>query len=230
MRTVALSTILERVRRRTDTQSETARFDDASVIDDINEGVAWFHRQVVAARGPGQLRSTVSISTVDGTATYELPAYFLEVMAVYTTIDGVRRTFDRFNDNDVDGTLSTGLSWAGSAGLFYNLQGANIAFLPAPDAIHTVTLDYCPTAVQLITPTDTLDGIDGLEEAAVCWASKQIARKQRDFELVQGFNDDLDRLAAEIKSFVGQRDAFKPAQMVDLNPRRSRLGTRRRFW
>ena len=90
-RNVDRATIRERVRWRSDTENATRRFPDTELNDAINEGIAQFHAEMVRARGQGFSEATTSVTTVTGVQEYALPATFLEVVKVWTLINGLQR-------------------------------------------------------------------------------------------------------------------------------------------
>jgi hypothetical protein len=227
-RNVTLTTLKSRVRWRTDTENETTRFSDTNIVDAINEGLAKLHSRMVRARGESYLESTSTVSTVNGTESYALPASFLSLLKVYTTIDNREIVLTPYEFVETDGYTDTS-SWSPLVDLQYRLRGANISFRPIPDAAHTVTLVYAPASVLLVSGSDTVDGVDGLEEFAVAWAAKRIATQQRDFALCNVLDGEMERGLQEIDGLCHARDAAMPPRMLDVKvlerPRRWRTRT-----
>lgn len=224
-RTVDLTTLESRVRWRTDTENEVSRFPVPELDDAINEGIAKFHSRAVRARGQGWQEATTPLPTVNGQELYGLPATYLEVLKVWTTLNGCEVVIPSYEEPETDG-LSNGISWAPGIGLRYRLSGDNISFRPVPDAVYTVNIKYVPTAVKLTSPSSMLDGIDGLEEFVVAWAAKRWALKNRDYELARALDEEMAIGLQEIDGLVHAHNAGEPPRMQDVRglylPRRHR--------
>lgn len=214
-RAVQLGTLRTRVRRRTDTENETTRFPDAELNDAINEGIAKLHSRIVRARGPNYHESTYTLTTASGTEMYALPASFLSLLKVHTVIDDVERVLTPYEFVDTDGWSDT-VSWSSLSDVFYRLRGDNISFRPVPDAAYSVVLTFTPTSVILGSDSDTVDGIDGLEEFVVAWAGKRVATKQRDWQLCNLFDAEMERGFADVDAMAASRDAAMPPVMLDV--------------
>lgn len=229
-RTVTLATLRSRVRWRTDTENETTRFSDANITDALNEGIAKLHSRIVRARGEGYYESSTTVNTAAGTETYTLPATFFSLLKVFATIDGREYVFTPYEAVETDG-LRDNVSWGTLTEIQYRLRGGNISFRPVPNGVYPVTIVFAPASGLLVNTSDTLDGIDGLEEFAVCWAAKRIAMQQRDFALCGVLDGEMERAFQEIDGLCHARDAALPPRMLDVKRLdRQRLQRSRMRW
>jgi len=215
MRAVSLATLSTRVRQRTDTEAETARFPAALVTDAINEGIAKLHSMLVRSYGSDYFESEYTFPTSAGIESYALPATFLGLKKVFTYIQGVETAFRRYETLDTDGFIDTD-SWQIIQRPMYRLKGSNISFRPFPDAVYNITLLFTPCSVILGNPTEAVDGINGLEEYIVAWAGKRVAMMQRDWALCDRFDSEMANAEREIQAVAVSRDGYMQPQMRDV--------------
>lgn len=214
MRTVSLATLRSRLLWRADVGNENQRFPVAEQDDCINEGIAKFHSEVVRADGQGVFDTDYAFMTVNGTETYSLPGEFLDVKTVKLVRDGVTRTLEVYSELDVDWLASPMYATDGWC-RFYRLRGDNISIMPVTDAPYAVTVRYTPTAVRLVAPSNTLDGIDGCEEYVVAWAAQRFAIKNRDWEL-QGVLEGVKAESLDqMRALVVNRNAAEGERVQD---------------
>lgn len=229
MRPVDLTTLRQRVRRRTDTENEIARFPDTELDDAINEGIAQFHAERVRIRGQGFDEATTLFSTVAGTETYDLPATLLNVVKVWTKLDGAEFQLTGYEEPDTDGLVEPA-SWAMIRNVGFRIVGSQVSLRPIPDAVHTVYIKYVSTAVKLTAPSNTVDGVDGLEEFIVAWAGKRFAMKNEASGMVAMFDNEMVSNLDRLRALEHARNAANPPRMQDVRPSpllRYRIGGRR---
>lgn len=217
-RNVDLVTLRTRVRDRSDTENETQRFTDARINDYVNEGIAQFHARVLRARGQGFAEVSTFITTSIGVEIYALPAQLLELVKVYTKIDGVERVLETYEEFDTNY-----MSDPGSWGLYrdpshYRIIGDNISLRPTPSEVRIVNIKYIATAVKLVADSNTVDGIDGFEEFIVAWAAQRAAIKNRDWELKGTLDADIAAQIDQIEAVQPARNAAQAPRMQDVKP------------
>lgn len=228
-RDVRLDTLRSRVRWRCDIENETTRFPNSELLDGINEGIAKFHSRVVRARAQNLYEDSTTVTTSAQVEVYALPAEFMEVVKASVNINGFEVDLLPYEFLDTDGYSDTASWQSMMARPQYRLRGANISFRPIPDAAYTVTVVYIPTAVKLVADSDTMDGVDGLEEFVVAWASKRVAIKQKDTELIAILDREMETALQEIDGLVHARSAGAPPVMQDVRRLRHPYRWRRRW-
>lgn len=217
-RTVSLATLRSRVRRRSDTESEIARFPDSEVDDCINEGIAQFHAERMRIRPQGFDDAVTTVPVVAGTSVYALPATFLQVTKVYVTTSGYESQGYVYEEADTDGIVEPA-SWGGM-GPAFRLLGNNIQFRPTPTVAATVSVKYVATAVSLSAPSDTIDGVDGFEEYVVAWAAKLLCIKNSDTQQAAFCDALMASVLDRMRAVEHARNAVAPPRMLDVRPDR----------
>lgn len=228
-RGVTLATLRSRVRWRTDTENETTRFTASEVDDAINEGIAKLHSRIARTRGQGYYFTSTDVTTAADVESYALPATFLQLTKVFAIINDVECVLRPYEEVDTHGMIDT-VSWQSISQIRYRLHGSNISFRPRPDSAYTVTLEFVPTAVKLVNASDVFDGIDGMDEYVVSWASKRLAMKNRDFELCGVLDAEMSIALQEVDGFLHARDGGAPPSMLDVRPLLRSLRSMRRRW
>ena len=97
----------------------------------------------------------------------------------------------------------------------YIIDGPNIRFLPTSQVGGQFRLKYLPARQNMAADTDSFDGVNGWEEAAILWASIQLKNKLR-----QDFSGDLQLLASyeeRIAAMKADRDSGGPHGVIDLD-------------
>lgn len=227
-RYVDLVTLRTRVRWRTDTMNEVARFPDTEVNDCINEGIATFHMELLRVRGQGFNEATASFSTAFGVELYPMPAQLLQLLKVWTYINGFEKVLRVYEEIETEG-LSDPVSWETILDPSYRIVGDNISLRPKPTTVNTIWVKYVPSAVKLVADSNTVDGVDGLEEFIVAWAGQRIAIKNRDEWLSGQFDKEMSLALDRLRTTQSARNAAEPPRMQDVRGGAHywRRGTRR---
>lgn len=224
-RQVSLTTLRAQVRQRTDTENETSRFTVAEVDGYINAGIAQFHQELVLACGQGFDEATTFFTTAKDVEMYSLPADWLSIRKLWSKQDGVEYVLDTYQDPETDGIVEP----AGYPQIMrYRIVGDNISIRPTPDVARVVNVKYLTTTTDLVAPGNTVNGIDGLEEYIICWASKQIAIKQRDDLLISMLDAQRAEVRSRLIALQRARNSDDPPRMIDR--RGMAEANRRSFW
>ncbi len=166
MRTRTLTNLIADVRQRTNMENSTF-VTDVEITEILNQELALLHGRMTMAEGQPHFRSSTSISVTVGTSTYSLPADFWRVMRMVSLIEGVYRDMNPFMEGERASLLN---AQSGTStmlnGPMYRLAGDNIEILPATQAF-TATLYYVRSTPRLSAGSDTTDGFNGYEIAAV---------------------------------------------------------------
>lgn len=225
-RQVDLGTLTRRLRWRTDTENETQRFPDSEAYDCLNEGIAQFHAEIVRADGQGYAAAETFFMSSIGQEMYAMPAEFLEVTEVAVLVDGRDRKLAVYDQWDRD-ALSNTSNWFDCGFGYYRIVGDNISLMSVPTAVRKVTVRYVATAVRLLAPTNTLDGIDGCEEFAVAWAAQRFAFKNGYWDLNDRLMADKAETLDRMRALVVNRNASEPNRVGDAAGKRVNRGWNR---
>lgn len=214
-RTATLLELRTRAYKRSGNENETGRFPAAEVTVDVNESIAALYDMLVECWGSDRFEASQTISVTSGTSTYALAAAFMDLLAVELIDGGNRFALNKFMRGEKPSLLSTSAVY-GPRPTMYSLIGANIELLPTPSAAYTLTVRYVPAATELVSDSDTFDGVNGWEEWVVVDVARKMATKDRDFQLVQVLDADKLRLEERIRARAPQRDRTGKRRIVDV--------------
>lgn len=212
-RTVTLTSLLAQVRQRADIESATARHPDSQLTEYINQSWAELHDEL-AQSVQDYLVTSSTISVVNGTDTYSLPATFYKLRAIFVTVGSSYIELHPFHIQEI-GKYQYAGGWYTDAPMAYHLTGSNILFKPTPNGAYTVTLYFTPAPARVSVVSETFDGIAGWEEFVV-WdsAAKVMARDERDPSYAQGkAREQLQR----ITRMAATRNSAEPSKILKRN-------------
>lgn len=188
---------------------------DADITEMLNQELAELQTMLGQVQGQPLYRSTATIPVVSGTASYSLATYaadFFQLQGVEAVVGGTRHALQPFMPLE-HATLSDSDTLGGGLGVFYRLQGASIEFLPATETF-TATVYYTPTQTRLTTGSDTFDGFNGYEMAAIYGTVAQmLAMEESDPSF---WEMRKDKIVQRIQSIAAQRDASMPERVQDV--------------
>lgn len=105
-------------------------------------------------------------------------------------------------------------SFYGVTNLRYRLNGTNLFFTPIPAANQTIRLWYVPRMTQLVSDSDTVDGVSGWTEYIIVDACiKALAKEESDPSV---FMNQKQGILQRIESAAENRDAGSPATVADV--------------
>jgi hypothetical protein len=167
---VTLSTLIQRVRQRSNLEGAVAFLPDSEVIDNLNLSLAdWYDLVVGSTWGGTYYRVPWPITTQGNVSSYPLAPNCYDVISVDCLLTGNQtisaQRYQEENRNIFKQLPLVGWMW--NQPCFYQLQGQNINFMPMPQSAFSVTVNYIPTAPVLSNYSDTLDSINGWEEYIV---------------------------------------------------------------
>ncbi len=167
--------MLSDVRQRTN--MENSEFvTDAELTEYLNQELAELCSRLGLEQGQPFFRASTPFTVTVGTALYALPADFFMIQHVEATINGCTGPLRPFMQSEHAGlTSSTG--WPAGPPVMYRVQGDNIEFLPATRAF-TATVYYTPRQARLTAGSDTFDGFNGFEVAAIYGACATVLQKE----------------------------------------------------
>lgn len=205
------------IRKFANVQGTTAlqRHPSADINDYINRALGSLHRRLRAIDTDQRILSTSTGTTTAGTTTYSLPSDFDFLISVDMTIDSRKHWLQAFDLSERPELTTPDTSFIGKP-FVYRLRGSNIEFLPSPTGEYSYTLWYTGTATQLSSDAATFDTISRLDDYIIAYASRLIAIKDKNFDLVQACKDTLLELEQEIDILARGRDKNSPPQIVDV--------------
>lgn len=235
-RLVTLATLQTRVLQRAHLQTGSnvsAIAPAAEVIDNINEGIAEFHRIVVGIPGQPYYLESADFNTSSAVDTYAIgPGQavdvddFLDVkgfdVQFGANLVNTARPF-MWSERNRFKLLYSG--WIYTQPVFYRMLGKpsgqasaaldSVKFIPQPSGQFAITMWYTPTPTKLVAPTDTFDGINGYEELVVLSAAVKLLLKQEQFEHAQALMSERSRQETQMLSML-THDSDAPERVTDV--------------
>jgi hypothetical protein len=212
-RTRTLTNFIADIRGRTN-QENSLFVTDSEITEYLNQALAELWGRLTQGSGQPFYRAQSPISVTAGTSIYSLPADFWVLQGIDATINGVSGTLTPFMPAQHGSLNSANRSaWGTVSPVQYRLGGNNIEMLPSTMTF-TATLYYSPCCPRLVTGSDTFDGFNGYEVAAVYDACATILAKE---ESDPGFYiGQRDRIYRHIDSLAGDRDMSMPERVQDV--------------
>lgn len=212
MRTRTLTNLIADVRQRT--QMENSEFvTDPEITEYLNQELAELHARLTANEGQPHFRTSTTISVTSGTALYALPADFWKVQEVTCTFDGIVRPMEPFVPRERAHLSNGQLIYPYTVAPMYRIQAGNIEVLPSNRNL-TVTLYYVSSSPRLVNGSDTVDGFNGYEVAAIYGACATLLQKEEsDPSFYLGLKE---RIFRHIDAMAAQRDASHPERVTDV--------------
>lgn len=191
-----------------------ARHPDSDLDEYIDLAMGSLHRLLSTALPDLRLLSSTTVTMVDGTASYALPADFDHLISVDLVANGVKSWLLGYEMHERPALTSAS---APSEGIpfTYRLRAANIEYLPIPTAAYTSTLWYIPAAAQFTSEAQVFDTISRLDEYLIAHASRRVAIKDKNGELASLAKQQVDELTADVLVAARSRDKNNASRIVD---------------
>lgn len=162
---VSLSTLTTRAQQRSNLEGATGFITVAEWTDMLNQSINdWYDLVRLTTWGGQFYRAQYSLpgGTLPNVGAYLLPPDFLSSISVdcFVTPNMVlsARPFQEENRNMFRWYP---VGWLFDKPIFYQLQGPNLVFIPVPQSVFTVQINYVPVAPQLSAPL-TVTAMTGL--------------------------------------------------------------------
>ena len=205
------------VRERADMVNSTF-ISDATITEFLNQSLAKVWLRLVQNEAQPHYRSIQSYTVDSSSSVQALPVDFLRVQAVEVLMNGQNANILPFMNAEHGQLLD--VRTIGQPR--YRIQADNIEFAPVTQAF-TATLYYTPCQVRLTELTDTFNGYNGYEEAAIYDAAAKCQAKE---ESNNAFNiQQRDEWFALIDAEASKRDAANPERVQDVQNLEDRI-----FW
>ena len=215
---VQLQQLRARVRERADLEnSQFVTTDELDVY--INQSVSELYDLLVASYGSDYFLAEYAFSTVIGQEDYALPYNFYRLRGLDLTVNGINYTIERFMFRERNRWQSASpvlVYNSNIPNIRYRIVGTNIRLQPEPAAVYAFTLHYVPTAMRLISTTDTIESeiVDGWSEYIVLDAAIKCLNKEESD--TTGLSARLERMRERIMS-MAERDEGEPERVVDVH-------------
>lgn len=212
------------VRKFSNAQGTTAllRHPDADVNDYINRALGSLHRRLRAIDADHRILSQQTVglgfalpATEAGTSIYALPSDFDFLISVGIVIDSRTVWLEPYETNERHMLVSEDQAYIGRP-FTYRLLANNIEFLPVPQGEYSYYLFYTSTATQLSGDSQEFDTIARLDDYVIAYASRFIATKDRNWDLVNECKALIGELEAEIDVLARGRDKNSNARITDI--------------
>jgi len=210
------------VRRGADIEgtSHLERHPDSDLNVYIDAGYGAFHRKLAEVMPDVRLLLSASASTVSGTSQYTLTTDFSvsNVLAIYSVdmvIDGEKVWLRPFEMHERPMLSDTSVNTTGVPAA-YRFRVDTLELLPVPAGVYTVTVWYIPTQSGFANDAATMDTIQRLDDYVTKWAIREVALKDKHWDLHDRMSGRLKELEAEIEFFARSRDVSAPARVTDV--------------
>lgn len=212
-RTRTLTELIADVRQRTN--MENSEFvTDPELTEYLNQELAELYSRLALAEGHPHFRSEKEYSVTPASSLYPLEADFWRAQRMTATLDGVVRDMEPFMEGERADLLNTQYFTALFSGApRYRIQADNVEILPVNRSF-TATLYYTRSCPRLTSGSDTTDGFNGYEVAAIYGTCATVLEKEKaDYSFYAGQKDRIYKL---IDSLAAQRDASHPERVTDV--------------
>lgn len=219
--TTAVSTLIEKARRRVNEESTTF-FEDDDFVDWADEAQKYFVRQTRYLEGSSHT------STVSGQANYALPSDFLALQRL--KYDG--KKIDRISFLEIDELNLDEADHSGTPTGYYIMNGQLYLF-PIPNSVATMRLYYYKIPVTLDVTSDTLETPPIYDDVIVCYMCYMAYKKDAESDISSlDFADywmtECNVKIQQIKSDMQEDKLDRPVMFI---PKRGyRLRTPLRDW
>lgn len=189
----------------------------ASCNDLVNLALTELYDLLIAARGHEYYISSTAISVLAGTATYNLPADFYELLSLTLEWGPITNEIvlglDKI-DNRAD--FANFSVWAMYSPKVYRLRGAALELLPTPTSPVTARLQYIPALAPLVNDADVFDGVNGWEKIVALRVGMELRTiaKQDAGDLSVLYQAERGRII----DLAAERQAATPKVVQDVFP------------
>ncbi len=225
MAAVTLTTLRAKARELADMVGSAFVTDVANSVDGwINEGAQKLHDLLVQAYGEDYVEKSATLTTVNGTTDYALPADFYRLLGVELPFSGQMKSIKRYNRAARNAYANQPVTLSRFNLPRYKLSKGVIRLLPAPSSVLVGKIWYSPllqvtngstVTNTLVAAADSIDFPAGWERYVIMYAARKMKLKQEDD--VAALDRDLAKEEADLQVMISDRDASEPVQAVDLD-------------
>lgn len=227
-RTVTAAQLVGWVRAKGDWPSASSFITDTEILDELNAGIASLHRILASIHGYEYFRAASTLSTAIGVETVSLPATFYKLLGLWWNDgSGKMQPIRRYMPAEAEDQIS-GEGWnACFGGVSYALIAGSLRFVPTPQAVYSLKIEYAAAPVRLALADDTWDGYAGFEEYPVWYAVATFKEKEDNDSQVAMMR--MKAIEADIRA-TSIRDQNEPKRAQDLKGWPSTMRRARPGW
>lgn len=214
-RTRTLTNLILDCRQRAGMENSTL-CTDAEVTEYLNQELAELYNCLIQIEDHPYLRSSQAYTVTSSTSSQALPSGFLKVQEVEAVINGVTGVLHPFTAMERAILVNSGTIGYDRYvhPVQYRIQAGNIEFLPT--GAFTATLFYTPAQTRLSSGSDTFDGYNGYEMAAIYGTvMTMLAKEESD---VSFYGAQKDRIYGLINSWAANRDMSHAPRVTEVIP------------
>jgi hypothetical protein len=212
----SLAQLRASVRKFANVQGTTAtlRHPDADINDYVLRAIGSLYRRLTEAVPDQRYLDSATITTSSGISTYSLPAGFASLISIDMTALGMKVWLNAYEMPERPGLTDPATTFTGVP-YSYRLRQSNIEYLPVPGGAYTSTLWYVPDAQQPVEG-QSFDTISRLDDYLVAYASRIVATKDKNWDLVGECRNVCGELDADITALGRNRDQNSPGRITDV--------------
>lgn len=213
-RTRTLTNMIADCRQRANMVNSTF-VSDAEITEFLNQELAELYNAFLQCEDHPYFRSTQTISVTTSSNTASLNSTFLRIQEVEALINGVQGILHPFEPAERGMLVNAGLQGVSryAHDVMYRLQGQTIEFLPVSQSF-TAYVYYTPCQTRLSSGSDTFDGYNGYEVAAINGTvATMLAKEDSDPSFWLG---QKDRLYVEIRQWAAARDVSHAPRVQEI--------------
>lgn len=196
IRTVTLTQLIQRIRKRSDIISATGHWGDSDITDLINERYFNLYDLLVSAYSNYYAKTAPNQTLTAGVNTYDLPNDFYKLISM-----------DRDNGNGTKTSIFPYLELERNSSLYSSSNQIPTGAL--------VSIRYIPQPVALVIGSDTIDGVSGWESILIdeCAAVMKDSEESDTSKLERSIEKEKKR----IEQMAATRDVTMPARVTDVS-------------
>jgi hypothetical protein len=216
---VTLGTLRLRARQRSNIENQFGFITDTELTAELNSEIRYVYDILVEMGGQEFYRAAHNFNTTASTDTYDLPPQFYRLTSVDVSLTGTVASGQNVITckpymEDERNTFKWYPGWQLDRPIYYRLRGNTINFIPSPNGIYNIQINYYPTFFGLVNPDDTFDGINGWEDLAIWKTVANIkAKGDEDPSFAMQRAAEIEQ---RIRALAATRDAQHPERVHDV--------------
>ena len=209
---VTRTELLSSVRARTNTENQLDFCDDVEVTGYINAGITSIWDLILNSTwGGDRYQRSHTFSTEAGRSNYERPSDYYRTLSADAFVENDRPVsiypFPKEWRNILRGSAPLlAYPWSPGAQIYYRWEGGDMVFLPVPQSVFQIRLNYAPVAPRLYAADDSFDGVNGWEEYVILYAAIRVLTKCGPYETIPLLTQQMADEKARIMVSAPQAD------------------------
>ena len=201
---VTLTQLIDRVRFQGDLEN-SAVMSDARITTVINAAIEGVWDLLLETR-PDNYITTATLATVAGSESVTLPSDFFKLRLV-EVYDGA--LYRPLRPHNVSEAWRYQTSAATPSRLTYRIETGTLRIVPTPTQIWTLRVRYFKAATDLVSGSDTLDGVNGYEDLVIAQAIAKL-RGGREGMDTSWWDREVAKLTEAVRNSASPLDVGEP--------------------